>query len=129
MTERTDNIDAEEPSREEFAAHNTDHDPLSGPTAVTFASRDEDVEKGSTSAVSTPPAEDVTRRKPSAIEAQEDLKAFAKMHMVGPCHLTVPAQSANISLILTWIKICTEKLGILPQEREMSMKKSVLTWN
>lgn len=91
MAERTDDIEVKSPSHEALAAHNTDHNHLSDHTAVPFASRDEDVEKGSTSGVSTPPAEDITRRKPSAIEAQEDLKAFARMHMVRPCHLFCPS--------------------------------------
>ena len=95
MVERTDDIDVKGPRREELATDNTDQNPLSGPTTVTFGSPDEDVEKGSSSSVSTPPVENLNRRKPSAVEAQEDLKAFARMHMV--CH---HASSAPAPLLI-----------------------------
>lgn len=90
MAERTGDIDVKEPRPEALATRNIDNDSFSGPSAVPFASPDEDVEKGSSSGVPTPPAEDVRRRQPSAVEAQEDLKGFARMHMVRPSHLICP---------------------------------------
>jgi hypothetical protein len=60
----------------------TDREDISSPVGVKFASPDVDAESSSSSGVAAPAAELSDRRKPSAVQAQEDLKAFARMHMV-----------------------------------------------
>jgi len=83
MTEKVENTDTISARHDEPLEQVIDREAQSSPTAVNFAAPDEDVESSSSSGVAALSAQVRDRRKPSAIQAQEDLKAFARMHMVG----------------------------------------------
>jgi hypothetical protein len=82
MADRVQSTESMSSVHEGHREPTTDRESLSSPVGVKFASPDVDVESSSSSGVAAPAAELNDRRKPSAVQAQEDLKAFARMHMV-----------------------------------------------
>lgn len=82
MAEKVENTETVSTSHEEPLQKAPAFEAPSSPGLVNFAAPDDDVESGSSSGVAAPPAEVRDRRKPSAAEAQEDLKAFSRIHMV-----------------------------------------------
>jgi hypothetical protein len=117
---------------EEHLEPTTDREGISSPAGFKFASPDVDVESSSSSpsGVAPPAAELSQRRKPSAVQAQEDLKAFARMHMVSrSCFVLFKCIYSNISSIPILIRNCTEGPEILLPEKEISMRRLGLIWN